>query len=206
MTIIAIRDGTIAADGECEMTIIAIRDGTIAADGATFSGTSIDAKERKKIVRSPDGALGAAVSRSSSTAAFRQWFETSDEAIRGVVQQWTPIRNLDDENFHAVWLEPTGEIRHMNNTGVIYALGEDMCAIGNSEDFAIGAMRAGASAEEAVRLAIEWTVYAAGEVQVERIEQAPAADAEDAEVEEFDLDAVRVAADRADWLDRQGCK
>ena len=33
----------------------------------------------------------------------------------------------------------------------------------------MGAMRAGASAEEAVRLCIEFTVYAAGEVQVEHL-------------------------------------
>jgi hypothetical protein len=44
------------------------------------------------------------------------------------------------------------------------AIGEASAAV-----FAEGAMAAGASAEQAVRLAIEHCVYAHGEVQVERL-------------------------------------
>jgi hypothetical protein len=85
---------------------------------------------------------------------------------------------LGDDSFQAIWLEPTGEIRRMRENGLVSGCGETMAAVGTSEEFAMGAMRAGASAEEAVRLCIEHTVYAAGEVQVEKLTPAEIAEQE----------------------------
>jgi 20S proteasome alpha/beta subunit len=154
------------------VTIICIKNGIIAADGGVFCQHVIDATDVKKIFRAADGALGACAGPTSVCEYFRrQLFENSnvgDRRIGGrLVSGFKEL--LEDDAFQAIWLEPTGEIRRMRENGVVSGRGEAMAAVGTSEDFAMGAMRAGASAEEAVRLCIEFTVYAAGEVQIEHL-------------------------------------
>ncbi len=151
------------------MTIICIRDNIIAADGAVFCDNLIDVVNVKKISRSADGALGACAGLTSVCQLFRNLFLNSTEYQRAPGNVFVADLKsvLGDDGFQAIWLEPTGEIRRMLGNGLVSDCGETMAAVGSSEEFAIGAMRAGASAEEAVRLCIEFTVYAAGEVQVE---------------------------------------
>jgi 20S proteasome alpha/beta subunit len=162
------------------MTIIAIRDGVVAADGAVFCQHVIDATNIKKISRAPDGALGACAGPSGVCLWFRNLFQNSTEYQRtpGNVFVADLKTLLGDDSFQAIWLEPTGEIRRMRENGLVSGCGETMAAVGTSEEFAMGAMCAGASAEEAVRLCIEHTVYAAGEVQVEKLNQAEIAEQE----------------------------
>lgn len=45
----------------------------------------------------------------------------------------------------------------------------DWHCVGLSAMFAFGALAAGSSAEEAVRLTIKWAAWAGGDVQVERV-------------------------------------
>jgi len=153
------------------MTIICIKDGIIAADGSVICGHTIDAANVKKIMRSPGGALGACAGPTSVCARVRHLFLNMPESARAVgnimIENLRPL--LGDDAFQAIWIEPTGEIRRMRENGVVSSCGETMAAVGSAEDFALGAMRAGASAEQAVRLCIEHTIYAAGEVQVERL-------------------------------------
>ena len=153
------------------MTIICIKDGTIAADGAVFCGHHQVASNVRKIARSPDGALAACAGPGSVCAMFRNLFLNMPAEMRapGNLMVADLKQYLHDENFQAIWLEPNGEVRRMCENGVVSGCGETTAAVGSAEDFALGALRAGASAEEAARLCIEHTVYAAGEVQVERL-------------------------------------
>ncbi len=198
------------------MTIIAIRDNIIAADGAIFCSTLVDVTSVKKITRAADGALGACAGPTSVCQLFRNLFLNSIEYQRapGNVLVADLKSMLGDEGFQAIWLEPTGEIRRMRENGLVSDCGETMAAVGSSEEFAIGAMRAGASAEEAVRLCIEFTVYAAGEVQVEHltpaavVEQEPESSVNETEIG-FEISGWPEESPRPSldlWKDKQGLK
>ena len=198
------------------MTIITIKNSVIAADGAVFCQHMIDAVNVRKISRSSDGALGACAGPSGVCLYFRNLFLNSIEHQRvpGNVFVADLKSVLGDEGFQAIWLEPTGEIRRMLGNGLVSGCGETMAAVGSSEEFAIGAMRAGASAEEAVRLCIEFTVYAAGEVQVEHlIPVEPTEQEPDNPVDETDIgfeipgwpeESPRPSPDI--WKDKQGLR
>jgi ATP-dependent protease HslVU (ClpYQ) peptidase subunit len=209
------------------VTIICIKNGIIAADGGMFCQHAIDAINVKKITRAADGALGACAGPASVCEYFRrQLFENSnvgDRRIGGrLVSGFKEL--LGDEGFQAIWLEPTGEIRRMRENGLVSGHGETTAAVGSSEDFAMGAMRAGASAEEAVRLCIEFTVYAAGEVQVEHLgpvdpvgreDEGSGVLFEDGEADDdfgFDTRIYRASSSTAPeidvnaWKDKQGLK
>ncbi len=206
------------------MTIIAIKNSIIAADGAVFCQHMIDAASVRKINRSTDGALGACAGPLGACLYFRNQFLNSTEHHRtpGNVFVADLKTLLGDSDFQAIWLEPTGEIRRMRENGLVSGCGETMAAVGTSEEFAMGAMRAGASAEEAVRLCIEHTVYAAGEIQVESLEPAnpveqevegsgelvdhTAGDADDYGFEVGDWASSPPKPDPDAWKDKQGLK
>lgn len=75
----------------------------------------------------------------------------------------------DKAEFRGVWLEPNGFARMQNKVGRPYNVGVDPQAIGGAWEMALGAMYAGASAEEAVRLCIERRAAAGDEAFVERL-------------------------------------
>ena len=76
-----------------------------------------------------------------------------------------------EEQLTALWVKSDGSLLLCNYTLHFYKLREEFFAIGSPSTFMMGALFAGASAEEAVRLAILHTDGAGGEVQVERLEQ-----------------------------------
>ena len=197
------------------MTIVCIKNSVIAADGAVFCQHMIDAVNVRKISRSTDGALGACAGPSGVCLYFRNLFLNSTEHHRtpGNVFVADLKTILGDDSFQAIWLEPTGEIRRMRENGLVSGCGETMAAVGTSEEFAMGAMRAGASAEEAVRLCIEHTVYAAGEIQVESLEPANPVEQEVEHAAEGDDESGYEVGDWSStppdpyaWKDKQGLK
>jgi hypothetical protein len=147
------------------MTIVCIKDNIVAADSSTFQERIKHRCVEKKIVRSPDGALGAAGGPSGLTRLFRQTFSNSEAAYRQRTQHAVADK---DSGFEAVWLEPNGEIWRMYWDGKPYLV-RSPAALGAPFEMAIGAMFAGASAEEAVRICVENHDSAGGDVQVETL-------------------------------------
>jgi hypothetical protein len=74
-----------------------------------------------------------------------------------------------EEQLTALWVKSDGSLWLCNYRLHFYQLHEDFFAIGSPNTFMMGALYAGASAEEAVRLAILHTDGAGGDVQVERL-------------------------------------
>ena len=149
------------------MTIIAVKNHIMAADSGTFSGSIVYrmADGHPKIVRAPDGSLVGAAGTSYDTYLLREW------AKNGLNFADTPkISDEKDEPLAWLWLRPDGTLWRGNNafnicpSQPIYSIGyEGACQV------AEGAMWAGATAPEAVQIAIDHCVYVAGPVQVERL-------------------------------------
>lgn len=161
------------------MTIICIKDGVVAADRGSFMGNILITDTKTKIYRSQDGALGAGTGLASNAFVFDKWFEsTSHPSMRrtGEFMLGCPSIGTKDDPFCAVWLEPDGAIWQWHSEDrICYPLEENFTAQGHNvpADISRGAMMAGASAEEAVRICVKCCVYAAGEPQVERLETSP---------------------------------
>lgn len=146
------------------MTTICYRDGVMAADSRAYSGDKVPIGTKQKIHVMPNGALLA----SSSTLvgmpeAFTEWVRrtiVNKEAVRAA---------STDENFgvQSILVWPDGEVfywcdgRHW--AGPVKA---EFFALGSGDQYAYGAMKAGASAEKAVRIACECDTWSSEPVQV----------------------------------------
>lgn len=146
------------------MTAIAYRDGELAADTVGWYG-DVAFWRKNKIVRFPDGSLFAAMGDTLYIDAYIEW------AIAGGMGD-APDSPEKDEDFYAILVEPIGRVCFIGRDYIPRPAGDaPFYAIGAHNEFLTGAMAAGASAGKAVRLCIEYCAHAAGEVQVERIEE-----------------------------------
>lgn len=142
------------------MTAIAYRDGVMAADTAEWRGDVI-AGHLQKIVRFSDGTLFAAEGDSEYVEGYIKWRMSGGDE---------PPRADDADDFFGIAVDCAGVVSWVPRSYKMIRAGEaPYYAGGAAADFLYGAMAAGASAEEAVRLAIEHCAFAAGTVQVERL-------------------------------------
>jgi ATP-dependent protease HslVU (ClpYQ) peptidase subunit len=65
---------------------------------------------------------------------------------------------------------PNGKLFVMNRAAVLVEFQSEFVAIGSGAAVALGAMAYGATAREAVRIAIEFDVYSGGEIQEVRLD------------------------------------
>lgn len=112
-----------------------------------------------KIDRLKDGSLFACTGRSSDHQAVMKWLSGGQEGDAPKVK----------EGFSAIWARTSGVMKIEDDVRPFDMPDAAFFADGASMDFLLGALAAGASAEEAVRLAIRFTDGAAGDVQVERL-------------------------------------
>ena len=141
------------------MTIICYRDGVMAADGATFTHDRIAGMVRK-IARAPDGSLGAAAGDAGECGRFRTWVENGMKE---------PFKLTEGADFGGIVVSPSGIVTRLDNKARPVLLDADYAIEGAPEDIAAGAMEAGATAEQAVRICIKVHGFCAGPVQVERL-------------------------------------
>jgi hypothetical protein len=143
------------------MTAIAVRDGVMAADSATWAAgaTVMFAPSRPKIIRLGGGLVGCGGS-SDEIDLVREWM------IRGGDKP----RLEKGEGFEILWARADRTVWHAGYRLNFYQIHAPFSCIGCSTQFMYGALFQGASAEQAVRLAILHTDGAGGDVQVERIE------------------------------------
>jgi len=142
------------------MTTIAYKDGVLAADTLCVNG-HIRSGFVTKIIRGPNGELGGAAGNAGYNRLFQDW-------VAGGRVGDAPIPKQDDEcrDLGFVVL-PDGVIEQHEPEG-LNLIRADMYAAGSGRNVAQGAMAAGASAEEAVRIAIGLDCYSGGEITVLR--------------------------------------
>lgn len=145
------------------MTIIAYRDGVMAADSkgsrnGAWAGYSI-----KIVKRAHDGALCGADGNANLAAAFRRWF------LAGENPDSRPKLSGDDNaNAGALIVRPDGSMEEHDANGW-HATSGPFYAIGSGSPEALGAMAAGADARRAVEIAIELDNDCGGKIDVLRL-------------------------------------
>lgn len=159
------------------MTTIATRNGVMVSDGQVSWGDRIDQTNLKK-VRKINGCLVGGAGRLSSVLQFFKWFEewSNAQVVQGEsphVQVFIP-EDLDDEDFTGLVVFTDGVIFMYEGGKRCYEIvGAEYYAVGSGSDFALSAMDAGASAEEAVKVAIKRDVFSGGELFVEHLDAEP---------------------------------
>lgn len=135
------------------MTTIAYKAGVLAADSLTTVNGMRDSFAQKIWQVGPLLIGGA-----GSSALCIQFYEWVKEGMEGQC----PIR-CDGANGFIV--TPDDTIVTWGENGPWTSRGVEFCAFGSGERFALGAMAAGASAEEAVAAAIRFDVYSGGPIR-----------------------------------------
>ncbi len=143
------------------MTIICVKNGVMAADSYVFCGGIKWQAPVTKIFRHPQGLIGLSGEASDCYFVGRWWvsggqsyppkLQDGERSVGGLILDYEGVWLID----HRLEKWPTIDSSSVGN--------------GDATSFCEGAMHAGASAEEAVRLAIKHCVYVGGDVQVERL-------------------------------------
>ena len=142
------------------MTVIACRDGIMAADSGVYQG-DLHFGVTQKIRRLVDGSLVAACGSRPLIQEFHRWIMGG-----GGVDKPDAV---EPEMFGGLWLKCDGTIWRITHKFEVY---DDPCAFaaeGMNANFMLGAMAHGASAEQAVRLALKYSDGAWGDCQVEKL-------------------------------------
>lgn len=139
------------------MTIIAWRDGVVAADGLATSDDVITSRKAQKIRRMSDGGVAAMMGAAVGAQEILRWIEGGElgeqPKFEGEKSATVVVIGLDGLTVYDEYGKETiSEAPYR--------------AFGAGRDLALGAMASGASAEEAVRAACEHSVYCGGEITV----------------------------------------
>lgn len=159
------------------MTTITYKDRKIASDGQISFGDRIDNYSLKK-VRKINGCLVGGAGRLSSVLQFFDWFQEWSDAqqVQGEsphVKVFVP-EGIDDEDFYGLVVFADEVIFMYEGGKKSYQMtGSPHYAIGSGSDYALAAMDAGASADEAVAIAITRDVYTGGEIFIEELDPEP---------------------------------
>lgn len=149
------------------MTAIAYRDGVLAADSGIFLDQVVLGSQPKIIEVGPS----VPIPLDPSGQRARAWCATSGSCgTEHLFTKWLrggePLDppKLDDPGFSAIVAFQTGEAFHFAADGKILQLtgNAPYAAIGCAEEFLLGAMAAGETADGAVALAIKHTAWARG--------------------------------------------
>jgi ATP-dependent HslUV protease subunit HslV len=140
------------------MTTIAYRDGVLAADTRVTRGGYIMPGHFCKIGRSPGGDLVGVAGNCAKAVGFLR------AVISGSADPTAP-----EESVTALVISPDGQITVHEAAGRFDMTGAPFWAIGTGTSAALGALHAGASAEEAVRIAMLIDNDSGGEVNSLRL-------------------------------------
>lgn len=159
------------------MTTIAVKDGIMVGDGRCSLGSTVIKDDMVKVFWINNHLMGGA-GRARSISAFAQWLQKHtdytivNQEVGDLVDLIPPVLQ-DDEEFTALVLTPDKQVL-VYDGNVALNLGQDVPAsIGSGSVFALAAMDAGSSAEDAVKIAMKRDVYSGGEITVVQLEEEP---------------------------------
>lgn len=141
------------------MTTIAYRDGVMAADSQAGCGTTRRGETQKIFRVGPyvvgfSGALGHAL-------RFLKWVEDGMPDARPEIPR--------EDGFRALVAEADGTLLTFDDDLMPQRIDAPFHATGSGVEIALGAMAAGASAEEVVKIAAQFDVYTGGTIRVEQV-------------------------------------
>ena len=158
------------------MTTIVCKGSKMCSDSQATRGDFIDNTNTTKIFNVQGCLIGISGSLTGAMK-FIEWFGHSLDHT--VAQEefpyvtMTPPEDLVNENFHCLVLYPDEKVFEFFGAAVgadVIEVKEEYCAVGSGMHYALSALDAGASAEEAVAVAIKRDVFSGGEVQTFEVE------------------------------------
>jgi ATP-dependent protease HslVU (ClpYQ) peptidase subunit len=133
------------------MTTIATDGKSMAADGRTTAGNTVVDATTRKLHRLADGRIVGMCGNSQDGPAFLEWLRSGgDKPKLG-------------ENFGALVLTPRGRIEKYEDSCIAIPRKPPQ-ATGSGMDFALGALDAGATPDQAVRIAAKRDIYTGGKI------------------------------------------
>lgn len=159
------------------MTSIAVKDGIMVSDGRVTLGDTVIKDNMVKVFWVNNHLVGGA-GRARSISTFVHWLQKQTDytivsnEVGDLVDLVPPVLD-DDEGFSALVLTPTKQVL-LYDGNIPIDLGNDVyTSIGSGSVYCLAAMDAGASAEDAVRIAMKRDVYSGGEITVVQLEEEP---------------------------------
>ena len=166
------------------MTIIAFKDGILVADGLATVGNMIVGTSTRKIIRYEDGSFAAATGLHPTIERVHQHLRSGFHYKTGD-RLPVDLARVEEGDLTVFVVKPDGrqflvffdgDVRETTDCELGYR------AFGQGDEFALGAMAAGASAEEAVRLVCARYAHCGGTIQVEHLVPASSPDVEEHEL------------------------
>lgn len=151
------------------MTLIAVHGRTMVADSRGYRGGVIIPLAHPKISRLKDGSLFGAAGWSMHTYALHEW------ARAGMDRKHPPsMADCSDDKDNAgvwLWLRQDGKVFIGNATMHCYEVAPpDYIGYETAGNIWYGAVLAGATAEQAIHIAIKHCSHVAGVPQIERLD------------------------------------
>ena len=170
-------------------TIVAVQGGSIATIGAesytTYGDRPFFHKDVKKITRSGRWLIAAAGDANACDLIANIWKPPTprgNKSLHNFVAT-SVIKNLrkmfidnnytqqpKDDGFDLL-LAANGEVFQITNDFTLLRSGTGIYGIGSGADYAVGALMAGATVEEALKIAIKLDINSGGPIQIELSER-----------------------------------
>jgi ATP-dependent protease HslVU (ClpYQ) peptidase subunit len=142
------------------MTTIATDGKSMAGDGLRMHHDTVTNRSAKKVRRLKDGSLVGTAGDAAFGYCVIEWLENGGD----------PPKLECDGGFSCLILKPTGELLLSGQDCRPLPI-EPPFAVGSGMDIAIGAMRAGASPQKAVKIACDCDPGSGGEITTLHLEQ-----------------------------------
>lgn len=159
------------------MTTICYKSGIMSSDGRMSLGDMIIKEDTQKVFWVNNHLVGVC-GRARAINTFVTWLQkmTDYHIVNqevGELVDLVPPALEDDEGYSALVVTPSRQVlMYEGNTPI--DMGSDVpMSVGSGSCFALAAMKAGSSAEEAVKVACELDVYSGGEITVVQLEEEP---------------------------------
>lgn len=143
--------------GEFIITIVVYKDGVLVSDSLTCKGPQAFGSVRK-IVKNKDGVMVGGAGTTAEVNMLLDWYIDEDE-------EKPPLQALGLKDFEGIIIEPDGKVYLLDDTIYPFHIKQPCYALGSGADMAYGAMFAGASAEEAVKICIKNSAGCGGKIQ-----------------------------------------
>lgn len=135
------------------MTIIVFREGVLAADTQLTGSAGFITQSMMKIGRGTDGCIGGGAGDGTNVQLFLNWISEPREA------EWAV-----EGSFCGMLVMPNSSVWLYEDTDLIKLRKQPFYAVGAGAPIAMGAMEQGATAREAVKIAMKYSTSCGGQI------------------------------------------
>jgi ATP-dependent protease HslVU (ClpYQ) peptidase subunit len=138
------------------MTTVAYRDGILVADSQLTIGSMRVPGTVSKIGKTKAGILYGGAGSLADLGNFFDWVQDPDD-------------EAPDGEYHGLIILPTGKVIEVEGGAILPTIQQPFRAIGSGAPYAIAAMLAGATAQEAVRIGIKLDIHSSGPIRTMKL-------------------------------------